>query len=135
MGSKKTDHKAIEWALGAFAGLVGLIAMVRLVFATFAGSPFAWVFVLLAMVPWVIYVAWRAAHGRLRSRRALLVLILSLCGLIAVWFFTAGPVLALACSLAGFGVIWVSDWPPRRMRDESRFVRIEELTAEESELG
>jgi hypothetical protein len=38
-----------------------------------------------------------------------------------------GPVLALACSLAAFIVIWVSDWPPRRVIGEERFVRIEEL--------
>jgi len=128
-------NKPLAWLLGTLTGLVGLIAMVRLVFATFAGSAFAWFFVLLATVPWVIYVAWRAGHGHLSPRRAILVLILSLAGLVAVWLFTAGPVLALACSLAAFAVIWVSDWPPRRPRPESAFVRVEDLTAEESELG
>jgi hypothetical protein len=46
-----------------------------------------------------------------------------------------GPVVALACSLAAFVVIWVSDWPPRRQVSEERFVRIEELQAEDSDQG
>ena len=52
-------------------------------------------------------------------------------GLVAVWFFVLGPVVALACSLGAFGVIWVRDWPERRPRGEDRFVQIEELTADE----
>jgi hypothetical protein len=46
---------------------------------------------------------------------------------VVVWLFVLGPVLALACSLAAFAVLWVSDWPPRRSAGEERFVRIEEL--------
>jgi hypothetical protein len=38
-----------------------------------------------------------------------------------------GPVVALACSLAAFVFIWVSDWPATRSTGEERFVRIEEL--------
>jgi hypothetical protein len=33
--------------------------------------------------------------------------------------------------LAAFVVIWVKDWPPRRPVGEDRFVRIEELTADD----
>ena len=51
--------------------------------------------------------------------------------LVAVWLFTIGPVLALACSLAAFMVIWVNDWPARRPQGEERFVRIEDLQSEE----
>jgi RsiW-degrading membrane proteinase PrsW (M82 family) len=46
---------------------------------------------------------------------------------VVVWLFVLGPVVALACSLSAFVVIWVSDWPPRRATSEERFVRIEEL--------
>ena len=55
---------------------------------------------------------------------------LDLVGLVAVWLFVLGPVVALACSLGAFAVIWVRDWP-RAGRGEDRFVRIEELTADE----
>jgi hypothetical protein len=52
---------------------------------------------------------------------------LDLVGCVVVWLFVLGPVVALACSLAAFVVIWVSDWPPRRAAGEERFVRVEEL--------
>jgi hypothetical protein len=45
--------------------------------------------------------------------------------------FTLGPVIALACSLAAFAVIWVSDWPPRRKPSGDSFVRIEELQSQD----
>jgi hypothetical protein len=57
----------------------------------------------------------------------LAVLLLDLVGCVMVWLFVLGPVVALACSLAAFAVIWVSDWPPRRPVGEERFVRIEEF--------
>jgi hypothetical protein len=71
--------------------------------------------------------AWRGRHGHLSARGALAVLLLDLVGCVMVWLFVLGPVVALACSLAAFAVIWVSDWPPRRLTGEDRYVRIEEL--------
>ncbi len=121
--------------LGALTGLVGLIAMVRLVLDAFAGSvsTIAWFFILVAMIPWVGYTAWRARHSQLSGRSARAVLALCVAGLLVVWLSTLGPVTALLISLAAFVVIWVHDWPPRRARNEDRFVRIEELTVEEPE--
>ena len=114
---------------GALTGLVGLVGMLRLASGAFSHgmSVFAWVAILSAMVPWIVYVAWRGRHGHLSRRAALVVLLLDLVGCVLVWLFVLGPVVALACSLAAFVVIWVSDWPPRRLTSEERFVRIEEL--------
>ena len=122
-------HKNLAMALGALTGLVGLVAMIRLASGAFAHgmSIFAWAAILSAMVPWIAYAAWRGRHGHLRKRGALAVLLLDLVGCVVVWLFVLGPVVALACSLAAFVVIWVSDWPPRRVTNEERFVRIEEL--------
>jgi hypothetical protein len=122
-------HKNLAMALGALTGLVGLVAMIRLASGAFANgmSIFAWAAILSAMVPWIVYAAWRGRHGHLNKRGALAVLLLDLVGCVAVWLFVLGPVVALACSLAAFVVIWVSDWPPRRVTSEERFVRIEEL--------
>ena len=126
-------NKNLALALGALTGLVSLMAMVRLVAGAFDGglSVFAWVITLLAMVPWVAYAAVRARHGRLTPRNALVVAALVVAGLVAVWMFVLGPVIALTCSLAAFALIWVRDWPERGPRGEDRFVRIEELTADE----
>ena len=126
-------NKNLALALGALTGLVGLVAMVRLVSGAFDGGPsvFAWVITLLAMVPWVAYAAARARHSRLALGHAMVVAGLAVVGLVAAWLFVLGPVVALACSLAAFAVIWVRDWPERRPRGEDRFVRIEELTADE----
>jgi hypothetical protein len=126
-------NKKLALVLGALTGLVSLVAMVRLVSGAFDGglSTFAWVITLLAMVPWVGYAAVRAWHGRLTLRNALVVLLLDLVGVATVWFFVLGAVVALACSLAAFAVIWVKDWPARPVRGEDRFVRIEELTADD----
>ena len=85
------------------------------------------------MVPWIAYVAWRARHGHLSGRGRLVVAALIVLGLVSVWLFTLGAVIALACSLAAFVIIWVSDWPQRRPADESRFVHIDELTADDSD--
>lgn len=126
-------NKKLATALGALTGLVSLAAMVRLVAGAFDGglSMFAWVITLLAMVPWVVYSAVRARHGRLTPRDAVVVLALDAVGLLTVWMFVLGPVVALLCALGAFAVIWVRDWPEHRPRGEDRFVRIEELTAEE----
>jgi hypothetical protein len=126
-------NKNLALALGALTGLVSLVAMVRLVSGAFDSglSVFAWVVTLLAMVPWVGYAAVRARHGRLTVRNAVAITLLDLVGVATVWLFVLGPVIALACSLAAFAVIWVKDWPTRPVRGEDRFVRIEELTAEE----
>jgi hypothetical protein len=124
-------NKILALALGAVTGAVGLIAMIRLVSGAFSHgmTRFAWTAILLAMIPWIVYSAWRAWHGRLSSRNAVVVLVLCVVGLASVWLFTIGPVIALACSLAAFAVIWVSDWPPRRSGARDSFVRIEELQA------
>jgi len=121
--------KNIAAALGALTGLVSLVAMVRLVSGAFTQgmSTFAWVAILLAMLPWIGYAAWRGRHGHLSRRGALAVLLLNLFGCVVVWLFVLGPVIALTCSLAAFAVIWVSDWPARRPLTEERFVRIEEF--------
>ena len=126
-------NKKLALALGALTGLVSLIAMVRLVSGAFDGglSPFAWVVTLLAMVPWVGYAAARAWHGRLTWRNAMAVVLLDVVGAGTVWLFVLGAVFALTCSLAAFAVIWVKDWPARPERGEDRFVRIEELAADD----
>jgi hypothetical protein len=128
-------NKNLAMALGALTGLVGLVGMIRLASGAFTHgmSAFAWVVILSAMLPWIGYAAWRGRHGHLSMHGALAVLLLDLVGCVVVWLFVLGPVLALACSLAAFVVIWVSDWPPRRPTTEARFVRIEELRAEESD--
>jgi hypothetical protein len=123
------QNRNVAAALGALTGLVSLVAMIRLVSGAFTqGMPtFAWVAILLAMLPWVGYAAWRGRHGHLSRRGALAVLLVNFVGCGVVWLSVLGPVIALSCSLAAFVVIWVSDWPARRPRTEERFVRIEEL--------
>jgi hypothetical protein len=122
-------NKNMAMALGALTGVVGLAGMIRLASGAFSHgmSVFAWAAILSAMLPWIAYAAWRGRHGHLSRRGALAVLLLNLIGCVLVWLFVLGPVVALACSLAAFVVIWVSDWPPRRSAGEERFVRIEEL--------
>lgn len=114
--------------VGGLTGLIGLVAMVRLVGAGFPGSMlFAEIFVALAMVPWVCYAAARARHGDLNLRTVLPVLLIAVAGFALVWWGTVGPVLALGCSLAGFVIIWLHDLPPKKAPAE-RVVRIDELT-------
>ena len=120
-------------ALGALTGLVALIAMIRLIAGAGLTSMFAWVFLLSAMLPWIGYCTWRARHGTLRPRAALGVLGLAGAGLIGAWLFTIGPVVALACSLLAFVIIWVHDWPALRERRESQYVGVEELTADRAD--
>ena len=119
--------------LGVLTGLLGLLGMLRLAAGAFEGamSGFAWVVVLAAMLPWVGYVAWRAQHGRLSRLGLLLVAALVVLGATTVGLDVLGPVLALACSLGAFVVIWVSDWPSRRPRGQDRMVSIEELQRDE----
>jgi hypothetical protein len=121
--------------LGGLTGVVGLVAMVRLVGGAFGGhlSTFAWVFLLLAMIPWVGYCGWRAQHGRVAGGAGLSAVAFVVLGLALVWWGTLGAVLALACSLTAFVIIWVHDWPPRRVRGEDQFVRIEELATDEQD--
>jgi hypothetical protein len=128
-------NKNLATALGALTGLVGLVGMIRLASGAFTHgmSAFAWVVILSAMLPWIGYAAWRGRHGHLSQRGALVVLLLDVVGCVVVWLFVLGPVVALACSLAAFAVIWVSDWPPRRHTSEARFVRIEELRTEDTD--
>jgi hypothetical protein len=126
-------NRAIATVLGALTGLVGLIGMLRLILGAFGPSRFALGFVLAAMIPWVAYVTYRARHGRLTPRRAVAVVGCAVVGLVVVWLSTLGAVIALILSLAGFAVIWVSDWPARRRQTEARFVRVEELTGDDVE--
>ncbi|QGN31884.1 hypothetical protein [Microlunatus sp. Gsoil 973] len=113
--------------VGLLIGVIGLIAMVRLISGGFPGSVLvAELFAGLAMVPWVIYAGWRARHGRLTPRTAVPVVLVGLAGLASVWWGTIGPVLALACSLTGFVIIWVYDLPSRR-KPSGRLVRLDDL--------
>jgi hypothetical protein len=120
--------KNLLTALGALTGLVSMAGMIRLVDGAGLASVFSWVFLLLAMVPWVVYAGWRARHGKLGRTGAFAVLAIDVIGFVSVWLFTIGPVLALAASLVAFVIIWVHDWPPRRERGEDVFVHIEDLS-------
>lgn len=126
-------NKNLASLIGGLTGALALLAMIRLVGGLFAGgmSTFAWVMILLAMGPWVLYVAHRARHGQLDLRASVAVLALDVSGFVSVWLSTLGPVVALAFSLVAFGVVWVRDWPERRPRSEEGFVRIEDLQTEE----
>jgi hypothetical protein len=126
---ERVINKNLAAALGALTGLVCLVGMIRLVSGAFSHgmTAFAWTAILLAMLPWMAYTAWRGRHGHLSRRGAVAVLALDLVGSVVVWLFVLGPVVALACSLAAFAVIWISDWPPRRPVGDESFVRIEEL--------
>ena len=124
-------NRGVAAALGALTGLVGLIGMLRLIIDGFGPTAFGVGFVLAAMLPWVVYATYRAQHGHLTVGRALVVLGCCLAGLITVWLFTLGPVIALALSLVAFAVIWISDWPAVRPQTDSGFVHIEDLTRED----
>ena len=116
-------------ALGVLTGAIGLVAMLRLVAGAFSAgmSGFALVVTLVAMVPWVAYVTWRARRSRLTPRSALVVLGLDVVALALVFVLVFGPVLALGLSFAAFVLVWVGDRPLRREPSAERFVRIEEL--------
>jgi uncharacterized membrane protein YhaH (DUF805 family) len=123
-------NKNLLTGLGALTGLVSMAGMIRLIEGAGLASTFSWVFLLLAMVPWVAYAAWRAHHGNLGRSGATAVLAIDVIGLIGVFVFTIGPVIALAASLPASVVIWVHDWPPRRRPGGGVFVRIEDLSGE-----
>lgn len=116
-------------ALGVLTGLIALVAMLRLVAGAFTGgmSAFGLVVTLVAMVPWTVYVAWRALRSHLSPRTALLVLGLDLLGLALVFVLVFGPVLALGLSFAAFVLVWLGDRPQRDRSREERWVRVEEL--------
>lgn len=128
-------NKRVAMVLGALTGVLTLIAMLRLIAGAFSGgmSRFAWGFPLMALVPWIGYVGWRARRSLISARAMWTLLILDAVGLLLVWLSTAGPVLALACALAAFIVIWVADLPSRGPRGEDVFVRIEDLRAEDTD--
>jgi hypothetical protein len=129
--------KTVAAVLGALSGVVTLIAMLRLISGAFTNgiSPFALGFCLVAMVPWIAYAGWRAHRARLTPRAMLAVLALDVAGLVLVWLFTIGAVLALACVFAAFVVIWVNDLPARQPRGPDRFVRIEDLQQDDPDSG
>jgi hypothetical protein len=120
---------AARTALGVLTGAIALVAMLRLVAGAFTGgmSQFALVVTLVAMVPWLAYVTWRARRSRLTARSGLVVLGLDVVGLALVWVLVFGPVLALAASFAAFVVLWLGDRPRRRDSLADRYVRVEEL--------
>ena len=116
-------------ALGLLTGAIGLVAMLRLVSGAFAGpmSGFALTVTLVAMVPWLAYVTWRARRSRLTARAALTVLVLDVAGLALVFLLVFGPVLALALSFAAFVLVWVGDRPRRERSLTETYVRVEDL--------
>jgi len=116
-------------ALGVLTGAIGLVAMLRLVAGAFTGgmSGFALGVTLVAMVPWVAYVTWRARRSRLTPRRALIALGLDVLALALVFVLVFGPVLALALSFAAFVLLWIGDRPVRERPLGETWVRVEEL--------
>ncbi len=116
-------------ALGVLTGAIGLVAMLRLVAGAFTGgmSGFALAVTLVAMVPWVAYVTWRARRSRFTARKALVVLGLDVLALALVFVLVFGPVLALALSFGAFVLVWVGDRPVRERPLAETYVRIEEL--------
>ena len=124
-----TTSVGARTALGVLTGLIALVAMLRLVAGAFTGglSGFGLVVTLVAMVPWTVYVAWRARRSGVSTRTAAIVLGLDAVGLALVFVLVVGPVLALALSFAAFVLIWLSDRPQREHSREERWVRVEEL--------
>lgn len=120
---------AARTALGVLTGAIALVAMLRLVGGAFTGgmSGFALVVTLVAMVPWIGYVTWRARRSRLTTRAALVALGLDVLGLVLVWLLVFGPVLALALSFAAFLLLWFGDRPVRTGSRAETWVRVEEL--------
>lgn len=108
----------VRLVLGLLLGLSGLIAMARLVAGAFAGGPhlIVWFVTGVVMFGWVVYAGWRARRSRFSGPPVLVVAVLAVIGVAVAWFGTGGPVLALVCSLAGFGVVWWHDRPVRRPR-------------------
>ncbi|SDU91965.1 hypothetical protein SAMN04488544_1974 [Microlunatus sagamiharensis] len=124
-------------ALGVLTGAIGLVAMLRLVAGAFTGgmSGFALGVTLVAMVPWVAYVTWRARRSRLTPRRALIALGLDVLALALVFVLVFGPVLALALSFAAFVLLWIGDRPVRERPLGETWVRVEELRRPDPEAS
>ena len=123
----------VPLGLGALTGVVGLLAMIRLISGVFHRRV---VHVCLDLpaashdsVDRVCLLARPTRPpldaGRARRPRP------GCCRAVTVWLSTIGAVVALTCSLAGFVVIWVHDWPPRRPRGDDEFVQIQELVSDE----
>ena len=93
--------KPIATALGALTGAIPLVAMLRLLAGVFGPQleRVAFVAVLLALLPWIAYVAVRARRAVLSRRTALKLLLLDTAAVGLVSLFTIGPVLALALAL------------------------------------
>jgi hypothetical protein len=125
--------KPVATALGALTGAIPLVAMLRLLAGAFGPQlgRVAFVAVLLALLPWIAYVAVRARRAVLSRRTALTLVLLDTAAVGLVSIFTLGPVLALALSFAAFVLIWVHDLPARRRLGPSTYVRIEDLRRED----
>ena len=125
--------KPIATALGALTGAIPLVAMLRLLTGAFSPvlERVAVAAVLLALLPWVAYVAVRARRAVLSRRTAWSLVVLDTLAVGLVSLFTVGPVLALALAFAGFVVIWVHDLPARPRSGPSDYVRIEDLRRED----
>lgn len=61
-------NKNLLTGLGALTGLVSMAGMIRLIDGAGLASTFSWIFLLLAMVPWVAYAA--GGPGTASSARA-----------------------------------------------------------------
>lgn len=124
-----TTTAGVRVALGVLTGAIGLVAMLRLVAGAFSAgmSGFALGVTLVAMIPWIVYVTWRARRSRITPRTALVVLGLDVVALALVFVLVFGPVLALALSFAAFVLVWLGDRPQRDRSREDHWVRVEDL--------
>jgi len=125
--------KPVATALGALTGAIPLVAMLRLLAGAFSPQLelVGFLAVVLALLPWIAYVAARARRAALSRRTALRLLLLDTAAVGLVWLFTVGPVLALALAFAGFVLIWVHDLPDRPRSGPSSYVRIDDLHRED----
>ena len=129
MTTATTTSVTARTALGVLTGTIALVAMLRLVAGAFSGamSTFALVVTLVAMVPWLAYVTWRARRSQVTPRTVLVALGLDVVALALVWVLVFGPVLALALSFAAFVLLWLGDRPRREGPLLESYVRVEEL--------
>ena len=128
-------NKNLAMALGALTGLVGLVGMIRLASGAFTHgmSGFAWVVILSAMLPWIGYAAWRGTTDISVS--------------VVRWRYccwTLSGVWWCGCSCSALCWRWPARLPHSWLSgsaigrlavqsSEERFVRIEELRAEDSD--
>jgi hypothetical protein len=108
-------NRTLASLLGALIGLLGFVAMLRLILAGVGPSAFALGFGLAAMVPWVGYVTLRTRRATLDPVRSVVALVCCAVGLTAVWLSSLGAVLGLALSLIGFLAVWSGDRAQRRI--------------------